>query len=89
MATAIEYGLIAAGVSLAVIAVVSGVSQSSSEKLFYQKITDEKQKAAAACAARPAGDTDNVVIKGFGGLYEYSCPYMPSLFLPTYVRRVG
>ncbi len=83
MATAIEYGLIAAGISLAIVAVVNGFPSSPrwDDNL-------DKKRAAIACAARPTGDTANVVISSwYGSKSEYSCPDWPSIFYPTYVRR--
>ena len=81
MATAIEYGLIAAGISVAIIAVVNGVGTGS-------KWDDnlDKKKAAMACAAPHTGH--KVVIKNWlQHDEEYECSNWPSIFYPTYVRR--
>ncbi len=81
MATAIEYGIIAGGISLAIIAVVNGLPAHSSWTGNY-----EKQQAAKACEARPAGSTQNVFIHTWvGGKQEYSCPYFSSISYPTLV----
>ncbi len=86
MATAIEYGLIAAGISIAIITAVNGVGTTT------KKWDDsaEKKAAAQACAARPASDTSNVVIKFWSGTKgEYKCPYFPSISYPTFVGTVN
>jgi Flp pilus assembly pilin Flp len=81
MATAIEYGLIAAGIGIAVIAAVYGVGMTS-----RWDDDSDKKKAAAACAAPHTGDT--VLIKNWiGNNVEYECPYWPSISYPTLVRR--
>lgn len=82
MATAIEYGLIAAGISVAIIAVTN---------INVRPTIDweiDKKDAAKACAARPVGSKENVVIKSwYGGMREeYSCPSWPSVFNPTHVK---
>ncbi len=86
MATAIEYGLIAAGISVAIIAVVNGLPRS----YLMDKLAEDKKTAAGVCAVRPAGATDKVVINdGFGRKLEYECSNWPMIFNPTYVRRVN
>jgi|GEM_PF-5704647 len=80
--SAIEYGLIAAGISVAIVATVSFTGGN----LRHNSDADKKT-ASAACAARPAGSKENVVIKDWLGYKaEYSCPSWPSIFNPTHVR---
>lgn len=84
MATAIEYGLIAAGISLAIITAVHGIDANSrwNDKL-------DKKKAAAACAAR-GKLTDKVnsveITSWLGRDARYECSNWPSIFYPTQVR---
>lgn len=81
MATAIEYGLIAAGISVAIIAVVNGLPSTKA----WDNSTDKKV-AAVACAAPHKGDT--VVIKNWLQRdQEYQCSNWPSIFYPSIVRR--
>lgn len=85
MATVIEYGLIVAGISIAIVTAVSGVSTNSSS--YFDGNFDKKQ-AAKLCAARPAGDTSNVIVgSAIGQLkQEYKCSDWPSISYPTFVR---
>lgn len=85
MATAIEYGLIAASIGVAIITVVNGIPGNSPR---WDGNVDKK-KAMELCAARPAGDTRNVVIKTWlGGQAEYKCSNWPKLSYPSFVRTV-
>ena len=81
MATAIEYGLIAAGISVAIIAVV-GMDT-------YPKWDDnlDKKNAAVACAARPVNTTSVVIKDWLQRDEEYECSNWPSIFYPTHIRR--
>lgn len=79
MATAIEYGLIAAGISLAIIGVTQVID-------IGPKKWDEnfgRKKAAEACTTRP-GDT--VIVEGWlGRNVVYKCSDWPRIFNPTFV----
>ncbi len=82
MATAVEYGLIAAGISIAIITAVNGVDIKPTS-VMDDKIAEKN--AAAACAVLPG--TTNVVISGWhGSKLEYKCSNWPKFTYPTFVR---
>ena len=66
MASAIEYVLIAAGISLSVIAVVNGVGSNNIERMFgIDDVTKSEKFMATECAKpRPDGGRREIVFVG-------------------------
>ena len=63
-ATAIEYGLIAAGISVAIIAVVNGLGTNTGNAAATQENSTRARAAAVTIAAASAGLVANLVLAG-------------------------